>query len=181
MTHVLRGAMVVAAGLGMLWAGMALAGPTDADKCEADKLKRAGKYAFCRMKAEGKAVKKSEAPDYTKCNDKIVEQFGKAETKWGVECPTLGDVGEIQDQVTAYTDDLAVVLSGGTLPGGIGSDRVGCLCGSFVSPTGLLEACIENPTCDAPTTKLVCDRACMALSGDSSALEACAAASASCP
>ncbi len=112
MKHVLRGTMVVAAGLAMLWAGMALARPTDADKCEADKMKRAGKYAFCRMKAEANAVKKGEAPDYTKCDEKLAEKFGKAETKWGAECPTLGDVGEIQDQVTADSDCLAVKLGG---------------------------------------------------------------------
>ena len=40
----------------LLWAGTALAGATDAEKCEAAKLKEAGKYALCRMKAESKAV-----------------------------------------------------------------------------------------------------------------------------
>jgi hypothetical protein len=42
------------------------AGAVDpADKCEADKLKEAGKYGFCPLKAELKAVKKSVSLDYT--------------------------------------------------------------------------------------------------------------------
>ncbi len=83
MKHVFRGAMVVAAGLAMLWGGMALAGPTDADKCYADKIKRAGWYNFCRMKAEWKGVKKSEAPDITKFDDKIVEKFRRPRRSGG--------------------------------------------------------------------------------------------------
>jgi len=95
--------------------GIAAAGPTDAEKCEADKLKRAGKYAFCRMKAESKAVKTGDAPDYSKCDTKLSDKFANAELKWGMECPTSGDAGDIQAQVTGDTDDLVTVLSGGTL------------------------------------------------------------------
>ena len=36
-------------------------------KCEATKLKTAGKYGFCRLKAEAKAVKRGESADFTKC------------------------------------------------------------------------------------------------------------------
>ncbi len=90
----------------------AMGGPTDADKCQADKLKRVGKYAFCRMKAESKGVKKSEAPDFTKCDPKIVSKFTNAEARWGAECPTQGDVGEIQSQVTACLDEVFLALDG---------------------------------------------------------------------
>ena len=37
-------------------------------KCEAGKLKEAGKYANCRMNADSKAVKKDEDPDYQMLN-----------------------------------------------------------------------------------------------------------------
>ncbi len=124
--HVLHGATLAVAGVGLLWGGMALAGPTDADKCYADKIKRAGWYSFCRMKAESKGVKKSEAPDFTKCDEKIVEKFGKAETKWGVECPTLGDVGNIEDQITTDTDVLVALLAGTT------ASECGSICGDAV-------------------------------------------------
>ena len=47
----------------LIWAGPALA-VTDAQKCEAAKLKVAGKYNFCRLKAEAKAVKTGNPVDY---------------------------------------------------------------------------------------------------------------------
>ncbi len=55
--------------------GLVLGLPTSAQavdldvKCEADKLKKTGKYGFCRLKAESKAVKKGEAPDYRQDHD----------------------------------------------------------------------------------------------------------------
>jgi hypothetical protein len=106
--------MLALAGVGLLWGGIALAGPTDAEKCQADKIKRAGWYNFCRMKAESKGVKKSEAPDFTKCDDKIVAKFDKAETKWGPECPTSGDVEDIKDVVTDDVACLMALLAGTT-------------------------------------------------------------------
>jgi hypothetical protein len=51
-----RGRLVLVLGVLLLWAtGAAALSP--ADKCEADKLRRAGKYSFCRLKADAKAVK----------------------------------------------------------------------------------------------------------------------------
>ena len=42
--------MAVLTGLVITWPGLAAA-VTDADKCQADKLKRAGQYGVCRLKA----------------------------------------------------------------------------------------------------------------------------------
>jgi len=94
------------------WPEPLLARPTAAQKCESFKLKHTGKYVFCRMKADSKAAKKGEAPDYTKCDDKIVDKFDEAESKWGTECPTSGDVGDIQDQVATDSDFVALKLAG---------------------------------------------------------------------
>jgi hypothetical protein len=69
------------------------------------------------MKAESKAVKTGQPADYSKCDQKITFKFGNAESKWGAECPTSGDVGTMQSVVTDATDDWAILLSGGTLPG----------------------------------------------------------------
>jgi hypothetical protein len=100
----------------LLIAGLAAAvDPTD--KCEADKLKEAGKYHFCRMKAESKAVKKSEAPDYGKCVDKFTQKWPLIESKAGGACPTNGDQAEIETEIADHVDYMAVLLSGGTSPG----------------------------------------------------------------
>ena len=52
------------AGVVLMSSGAALA-VDPAVKCEAQKLKIAGKYAFCRMQAEAKANAKFEAPDFS--------------------------------------------------------------------------------------------------------------------
>jgi hypothetical protein len=85
----------------------------DADsKCYADKLKEAAKYSACRLKAESKAIKKGEAPDYSKCDTKFSEKWQKAESRAGGACPTLGDEGPIKDQVATDSDTIVVRLSG---------------------------------------------------------------------
>lgn len=93
----------------VLWssAGAAL---TDAQKCEATKLKRAGQYNFCRLKAEGKAVKTGDPVDYTKCDAKFTGKWSDAESI--PMCPTTGDVTGIQAQVTADADFIALKLAG---------------------------------------------------------------------
>jgi hypothetical protein len=102
----------MALGVALLLATSVSAGPTDAQKCEADKLKRTALYSACRLKAESKAVKTGDPAGYAKCDEKIVEKFTAAETKYGVECPTNGDVADIQSQATADTDFLALKLTG---------------------------------------------------------------------
>lgn len=92
--------------------GTSAAGLTNEQKCHADKLKRTGKYAACRMKAEAKAVKTQGTPNYTRCDEKLVEKFGSDEAVYATECPTTGDVGQIQSQATADTDFLTLKLSG---------------------------------------------------------------------
>ncbi len=42
MRHVFRGPMVFAVGVALLWIGTALAGLTDAEKCEAANIKEVG-------------------------------------------------------------------------------------------------------------------------------------------
>jgi hypothetical protein len=112
MKRTILAAIACALGLAVAWAEPVLAGPTPAQKCESTKLKHAGKYDFCRMKADSKAVKKAEAADYTKCDEQIAKKFGKADSKWGMECPTSGDDADIQSQVTTDADFLALKLAG---------------------------------------------------------------------
>jgi hypothetical protein len=96
-------------------AGVAFAGPTDAEKCEATKNKIAGKYAFCRAKAEAKAIKKGIAPDYTKCDAQLGDKWTKAELP--AACLDAVSATAIQDFVTASTDAIAgALVDGGVLP-----------------------------------------------------------------
>lgn len=91
---------------------------TDAEKCEAAKNKIAGKYAFCRQKAEAKAIKTGSTPDYSKCDSKYATKWLNADTSGGGMCPTSGDQTTMQSCITAHTAKVAAALNGGTCANG---------------------------------------------------------------
>ncbi len=87
-------------------------GLTAAEKCEAGKLKEGGKYAFCRMKAEAKAVKTGQPLDYSKCDDKYVPKWTAIEAAAGGACPVSGVLAAIQTQAISCTDGLSSSIAG---------------------------------------------------------------------
>jgi hypothetical protein len=89
---------------------------TPAELCEAGKLKLAGKYGFCRLKAAAKSVKSGVAADYSACDEKLSGKWAPLESAAGGQCPSNGDTGAVQAFVTQHTDDLAVALAGASLP-----------------------------------------------------------------
>ncbi len=86
-------------------------------KCYADKTKETAKYYACRLKAESKAIKKAETPDFSKCDSKYSEKWQKAESKAGGACLTNGDEAPIQARITDDADDIVTLLGGGSVPG----------------------------------------------------------------
>jgi hypothetical protein len=91
------------------------------DKCKADKLKIAGKFAFCRQQAEVKGVKKGLPPDYTKCDAKLLGEWAKAEQKAigkGTSCIDSITGTAIQSFVASHTGAVLAALNGGSLGGG---------------------------------------------------------------
>jgi len=95
----------------VLWVGSAAAA-TVAERCEAVKLKVAGKYSSCRLKAEAKAVLTGSPVDDSTCNGKLASNWGTAEASGGGMCPTNGDLPDVQDQVTTDADFMALKLTG---------------------------------------------------------------------
>lgn len=85
---------------------------TDAEKCQAAKLKEAAKYSACRLKAEAKAAKTGAAPDFTKCDAKFAPKWTGAETKAGGACPVNGDGLAMQALITGHTDVVAAAIAG---------------------------------------------------------------------
>jgi hypothetical protein len=82
-------------------------------KCESSKLKESGKYSNCRLKADSKGVKKGLPADYTKCETKFSDKWGKAETKAGpTVCPSEGDAGSMDARITANAAEIAILLTG---------------------------------------------------------------------
>jgi len=97
----------------LVWVGQSTA-LTGAEKCGAAKLKVAGKYNFCRLKAEAKAIKSGAAVDYTKCDGAFGLKWEAAESGGGGMCP--GDESTIAAFITQNTNDISAALSGGPLP-----------------------------------------------------------------
>jgi hypothetical protein len=107
MRHV-RQSVLIAATLALASAAF---GADAAEKCEASKLKLAGKYAFCRAKADSKAVKTASAPDYSKCDAKLSAGWAAAEMTGAGDCPTSGDLQPRQAELTAQSDRMLWRLS----------------------------------------------------------------------
>jgi hypothetical protein len=87
-----------------------------ADTCQAAKNKIAGQYAFCRQKVEATLAKSGGMPDYSKCNSKFSQKWIAVETTGNGQCPTTGDAASIQTRISTDSSDLAVLLSGGSVP-----------------------------------------------------------------
>jgi hypothetical protein len=106
------------------WAATtAEAAVSDAQKCQATKLKLVGKFYKCRVKAQAKFVNKGNGEklqaSLAVCEAKLSSKFSKAEEKWGAECPTTGDFPHLRNAVTADVTNMAMTLSGGVpLPDG---------------------------------------------------------------
>jgi hypothetical protein len=86
----------------------------DAAKCDAAKLKIAGKYELCRAKAWAKLAKAGNTgtPDFTKCDPAFSAKWSAAETKGNGQCPSNGDEVSIQQRIVGDSQDLATLLSG---------------------------------------------------------------------
>jgi hypothetical protein len=84
----------------------------DATKCEAAKNKIAGRYALCRQKAEAKAIKSGNPPNYAACDARFGARWVPAETNGGGQCPTIGDQASERAELTANADHTAWKLSG---------------------------------------------------------------------
>ena len=65
-------------------------------KCQAAKMKEAGKYSACQFKTLSKAIKDGVAADIGKCEDKLTAKWNKLET--GV-CSTTGDFGTVKSDL----------------------------------------------------------------------------------
>lgn len=106
----------IALGAGLLWASSAGA-VTPADKCEAAKNKIAGKYYFCRAKAEAKALTASTSPDYSKCTAKFDDKWNTAETIGDGMCPDNMSTASMNAYVATQAAEAAAVIAGGPLAG----------------------------------------------------------------
>jgi hypothetical protein len=87
--------------------GMLLTSPPGPpSKCNAAKLKSAGKKAACLLGLEAKEATGSAAdpPKMQQCHDKLSAAFAKNESKGG--CATTGDAAAVEGRVDLFVDDV---------------------------------------------------------------------------
>ena len=113
----IAGSIVAALALGLTAAAAYAVSP--ADGCEAAKLKIAGKYDFCRFKAEAKAAKTGTPADFSKCDLLYAAKWTQVENAALGACPTNGDQTAVQSFIAEHTDALGAALGGGTLGDGV--------------------------------------------------------------
>ena len=78
-------------------------------KCEADKLKAVGKYAYCRLLEQSKASRSFDVPDFSKCDAAFADKWDEMEQKaasQSTSCWTTNDAAAIQAMTGAFTDSI---------------------------------------------------------------------------
>jgi predicted dienelactone hydrolase len=101
------------------WSAAAHAGPSLSAKCQAAKLKAAGKACDCRHATMAKALAKGTTPDFTKCADKLAAAFAKAEAKGS--CPATGEGATVDGRLAGLAGDLETALGAGMASGSAAS------------------------------------------------------------
>ena len=71
------------------------ASQSDGQKCSAFKWKAAGVYAQCLLREDARAVRSGKAPDYSKCERKLMRQYASADRKWA--CAVEDEAANIRE------------------------------------------------------------------------------------
>lgn len=102
---------VGAALLLLVGAQFAWAEPTATELCRSTKQRGAGRYAACRLKADGKLTKSGRSSVYAlrlaRCRDRIGFSYDAAETLYEGQCPIVDDV----NQTTGFLDTCAAAVT----------------------------------------------------------------------
>src|SRR5262245_16120423 len=85
--------------------------------CQFQKLRTAGWYSSCRLRASARAVRTGGGtPDFGTCDAKFAAKWGRVEATGAGQCPSNDDQAAIQAFIIKCTDGVAAALAGGSLP-----------------------------------------------------------------
>lgn len=106
--------MRAATAIGLLLLNVATAPAADPSaKCESNKLRIAGKYASCLMRAEADSITRGTMVDYEKCDAKFADKWFQLEQKAGPGvCPSEGDAALMEMRLKADAAEIAGVAGG---------------------------------------------------------------------
>lgn len=115
----IRRSLTLAAALLVALAGPATAA-TDAQKCESAVELASAKYAQCRLKAESKFTKTSDAPALAtalgNCATKLQAKYASAFASYTGSCPTVEPESSFEAYLNQCTTEVEAAAAGGTFP-----------------------------------------------------------------
>ena len=167
-------AVIAVLAAALAWGPVAEAGPTPSAKCQATKLKAAGKACDCRHAVASKALATGGTPDFTKCADKLAAAFAKADAKGG--CPLTGEGGTVGGRLTSLVSDLETAL----LASGSSGDAAACVAAKLKA-AGKRCACVHKVQATATQKQLPPDFAACDAKLDQAFAKAEAKAAGACP
>ena len=97
-------------------ASLPAAALTATEKCQADKLKTAGRYDQCLFKETARAARNGGQLDGGKCAAHFSITWNAIEAAAGGACASNGDAAAVQAFVAQNSDDVATAVAGGDLP-----------------------------------------------------------------
>jgi hypothetical protein len=99
---------LVVATFSLLVASAAAQAATDTEKCEAARLKLAGKHAQCMLGAEAKGILTAAAADFSKCATKYDTKCAAIQSKYGAACSLSNDCATVKDIAECSSDQLPI-------------------------------------------------------------------------
>jgi cysteine-rich repeat protein len=117
-------------------------GPGGAEaRCQARKVREAGKYARCRFNATFAAITKGLPPDYTGCEGKLASTWSRLEGSAANPCLTSGDLTALRAGLDACHAAVAARLAGPGCGNGLVDLREECDDGNTVNGDGCTDQC----------------------------------------
>ena len=138
--------------------GVLHAGP--AERCRQQKNLAAGKHAACRQRAEGRSGTAGDVVRLTsallKCDQAFERRWANTEATAAGNCPTVGDLENIEAVTREHTTNVAILLAGST-PSDCPGQLATCLaqlamCPLPCGPASSLPLETEQTTCIAAFT-----------------------------
>jgi cysteine-rich repeat protein len=110
--------------------------------CHSGKLRDAGKYADCRFGATAKGLRRTVAPDFTRCVSKFAASWNRLEDSVSKPCATNGDLAGIQAGLDGCHGAIVAVLDGPNCGDGVVDADEECDDGNTASGDGCSSLCL---------------------------------------
>jgi polyvinyl alcohol dehydrogenase (cytochrome) len=86
-------------------------------ECEFHKLRTAGWYSSCRLRASASVARTpGGTPDFDTCDARFAAKWGRVEATGAGQCPSNDDQAAIQAFIVQCADGVAAAFAGGSLP-----------------------------------------------------------------